>query len=212
MQFFFDFPFLFSESVAYCPFVSKAAERRRLNEEEMENTVMENETVPPLQRRLDARGRVLRRERIFARLREGWTYGKIARGEGLTGERIGQIVREAVGDQPRREPHRLLEAGQPRPRPTRLLVEEALLKQVEAIAPLLDILDQFDRRRGAAKPVSREEARKTLLDKLDRAAGNLRAEGERKAPCADGAGQDSVERGRRRETKEKMTLGVAASP
>jgi hypothetical protein len=48
----------------------KTAERRRLNEADMENTDMgntdtENETVPPPKRRLDARGRVLRRERIF---------------------------------------------------------------------------------------------------------------------------------------------------
>jgi len=119
---------------------SKAAERRRLTEADMENTDMENEMVTPPKRRLDARGRVLRRERIFARLREGWTYDKIARDEGLTGARIGQIVREGVGDRLRREPHRLLEAGQPRLRPIRLLVEEALLEQVKTIAPLLDIL------------------------------------------------------------------------
>jgi hypothetical protein len=143
----------------------------------MENTDMENERVPQPKRRLDASGRVLRRERIFARLCEGWTYQRIAREEGLTGERIGQIVRAAAHDRLRREPHRLLEAGRPQPRPIRLLVEEALLKQVEAIAPLLDVLDELDRRKGAKIiSVSREEARKALLDKLDGAAGNLRAQ------------------------------------
>ena len=40
----------------------------------MENRDMENETVARPKRRLEARGKVLRRERIFARLREGWTY------------------------------------------------------------------------------------------------------------------------------------------
>jgi hypothetical protein len=183
---------------------------------DMENRDTENETVPPPERRLDARGKVLRRERIFARLREGWTYAKIARAEGLTGERIGQIVRQAVGDRPRREPHRLLEAGQPKPRPIRLLVEDALLEQVKAIAPILDILDEFERRRGGrTKPVSREQARKTLLDKLDRAAGNIQADAERrlaKAACADGAGQDSVEQGGMGEAKEKTPSGVGASP
>jgi hypothetical protein len=48
--------------------------------------------VPPPKQRLDARGRVLRRERIYARLREGWTYDKIACDEGLMGARVGQIV------------------------------------------------------------------------------------------------------------------------
>jgi hypothetical protein len=166
----------------------------------MTNTDMEKATVRLPKRRLDRGGKGLRRERIFARLREGWTYQKIARAEGLTGERIGQIVREAVGDQPRREPHPLLEAGQPRARPIRLLVEEAVLKQVEAIAPLLDVLDEFDRRkRGKMKPVSREEARRNLLDKLNRAAENLHPgkDGKAaKAACADGAGQDSVQQAR----------------
>ena len=189
----------------------KAAERRRLNEANMEN-----ETVPPPMRRLDARGKVLRRERIFARLREGWTYDKIARDEGLTGQRISQIVWEAAGDRPRREPHRLLEAGQPKPRPIRLLVEDALLEQVKTIAPLLDVLDELDRRRRAKiKPVSRKEARKTLLDKLDRAAENLQAgEGGKaaNAACADGAWQDSVEPGRAGEAEEKTPWGVGASP
>jgi hypothetical protein len=199
-----------------CSRDGKAAERRRLNEADMENTDMENEMVPRPKWRLDARGKVLRRERIFARLREGWTYAKIARDEGLTGERIGQIVREAVGDRLRSEPHRPLEAGRPRLRPIRLLVEEALLEQVKAIAPILDVLDEFERRRAAKiKPVSREEARKKLLDKLDRAAGNIQADEERrlaKAACADGVEQDSVEQGRTWEAKEKTPSGVGASP
>jgi hypothetical protein len=192
---------------------STAAERR-LTEADMESTDMENrdtenETVPQPQPRLDARGKVLRRERIFARLREGWTYAKIARAEGLTGERIGQIVRQAVGDRSRREPHRLLEAGQPKPRPIRLLVEDALLEQVKAIAPILDVLDEFERRpRAKTKPVSREAARKTLLDKLDRAAENLQADEERKAAKAVCA----IESGGAGEAKEKTPSGVGASP
>ena len=40
---------------------------------------MENEMVPAPKRRLDARGKVLRRGRIFARLREGSAYDEIAK-------------------------------------------------------------------------------------------------------------------------------------
>jgi hypothetical protein len=47
-------------------------------------------------KRLGAHGRVLRRARIFARLREGWAYDEVAREEELTPERVRQIVREAL--------------------------------------------------------------------------------------------------------------------
>ena len=56
---------------------------------------MENEMAATPKRRLTARGRVLRRGRIFARLREGWAYDEIAQDEGVTAERIRQILPEA---------------------------------------------------------------------------------------------------------------------
>jgi hypothetical protein len=49
--------------------------------------------------RLDARGRVLRRGLIFARLREGYPYDEIAREEQLTPDRVHEIVREALAGQ-----------------------------------------------------------------------------------------------------------------
>ena len=59
---------------------------------------MGDETAAPARkaRRLDARGTVLRRGRIFARLREGYAYDEIAREEQVTPERVRQIVREAL--------------------------------------------------------------------------------------------------------------------
>ena len=39
---------------------------------------------------------LLRRGRIFARLREGWTCEEIASQERLTAERVRQIVRQAL--------------------------------------------------------------------------------------------------------------------
>jgi DNA-directed RNA polymerase sigma subunit (sigma70/sigma32) len=57
--------------------------------------VVDNEPNAP-KRRLNGLDRVLRRARIFSRLREGWAYDEIARLEQLTTERIRQIVREAL--------------------------------------------------------------------------------------------------------------------
>ena len=59
---------------------------------------MGEETAAPARkaRRFDAHGRVLRRGRIFARLREGHAYDEIAREEQVTPERVRQIVREAL--------------------------------------------------------------------------------------------------------------------
>ena len=58
---------------------------------------MVDDRAPALARRLTAHGRVLRRGRIFARLREGWAYDEIAALERLTAERVRQIVRQRKG-------------------------------------------------------------------------------------------------------------------
>jgi hypothetical protein len=63
---------------------------------------------------------VLRRGRIFARLREGWAYDEVAREEELTPERVRQIVREALAqrivddetDHAKLQLHRLTQAMQ----------------------------------------------------------------------------------------------------
>ena len=49
-------------------------------------------TAPTRRRRLGAHGMMFRRRRIFARLREGFTYEEIANDEGVTITRIRQIV------------------------------------------------------------------------------------------------------------------------
>jgi hypothetical protein len=61
---------------------------------------MNDETTPAPKRRLNAYGRLVRRGRIFSRLREGWAYDEIARAEGLTAERIRQIVSEVLEKRP----------------------------------------------------------------------------------------------------------------
>ena len=46
--------------------------------------------------RIGAAGMILRRRRIFARLREGLSYDDIAHEEGVTSERIRQIVSDVL--------------------------------------------------------------------------------------------------------------------
>ena len=57
---------------------------------------MDPEMAPVKRRRLGSQGMMLRRRRIFARLREGSSYEEIAAEEGVTGERIRQIVAEVL--------------------------------------------------------------------------------------------------------------------
>jgi DNA-directed RNA polymerase sigma subunit (sigma70/sigma32) len=54
------------------------------------------QTLEP-RRRLNVLTKAERRQRIFARLREGWAYDEIAREERVSAERIRQIVSEVLG-------------------------------------------------------------------------------------------------------------------
>ncbi len=51
-------------------------------------------SAPAPKRRLTIFGKAARQKRIFARLREGWAYDEVARGERLTAKRVRQIVSE----------------------------------------------------------------------------------------------------------------------
>jgi len=55
-----------------------------------------DEQTQPKRRRLNILGRAERRKRIFARLSEGWAYDEIAQEEKISGERVRQIVSEAL--------------------------------------------------------------------------------------------------------------------
>jgi hypothetical protein len=93
-------------------------------------------------KRLDARGRVLSRARIFARLCEGWAYDKVARDEELRPERVRQIVCEAlewrIGDD---------ETDHTKPQSARLAPAMQILGtavadgDVKAIPPFLKVLE-----------------------------------------------------------------------
>jgi predicted transcriptional regulator len=129
---------------------------------------MENEIVPATKRRLAARGKVLRRARIFARLREGWAYDEIAEDEGVTAERIRQIVREALAKRLLDEETDHAKLQLARLQPAMRIASEAVADGLfSAINPLLKVLDRLDRYQRTAKvnQVYDDDARQRLLDR-----------------------------------------------
>jgi len=137
---------------------------------------MVREMAPASRRRLNAQGMFLRRQRIFARLREGLSYEEIASEEGVTATRIRQIVSEVLqkravdsgADHAKLQLDRLAPAMQ-------LAAEAVAAGDVSAIAPYLKVLDRLDRYQSVAgaHQVYDDEARAKLLDKLNRVAANL---------------------------------------
>ncbi|HSV01479.1 MAG TPA: hypothetical protein VLI91_15370, partial [Roseiarcus sp.] len=97
-------------------------------------------------RRPNARGKVLRRRRIFARLREGWVYEEIAAAEGLTATRIRQIVSEVLQKRvvDSRADHANLQLDRLTPA-IQLGAEAIAAGDVSAISPYLKALDRLDR-------------------------------------------------------------------
>jgi DNA-directed RNA polymerase specialized sigma24 family protein len=87
------FPFRFSAPALICDvFPYRGTEAVAEGEFEM----IGEAAAAPKRRRISAHGSVLRRRWIFARLREGFSYEEIANEEGVTGERIRQIVSEVL--------------------------------------------------------------------------------------------------------------------
>ena len=130
--------------------------------------------APARRRRLGAHGMMFRRRRVFARLREGFTYEEIANEEGVT--RIRQIVSaelqqravDSGADHAKLQLERLSSVMQ-------LAAEAVAAGDVTAITPYLKVLDRLDRYQSVAgaNQVYDDEARKKLLDKINRFASNL---------------------------------------
>ena len=137
---------------------------------------MDQEMAPPPRRRLGAHGMMLRRRRIFARLRVGLRYEEIATEEGVTSARIRQIVSEVLqkravdsgADHAKLQLDRLAPVMQ-------LAAEAVAAGDVTAISPYLKVLDRLDRYQtvAGANQVYDADARKKLLDKISRVAANL---------------------------------------
>jgi hypothetical protein len=138
---------------------------------------MAQELAPPARRRrLNGHGMMVRRKRIFAGLRDGLRYDEIAAQEGVTTERIRQIVAEVLknravdssADHAKLQLDRLIPALQ-------IAAEAVASGDVRAIPSYLKVLDRLDRYQATAATheVSDDEARKKLLDKINRLAENL---------------------------------------
>jgi len=128
---------------------------------------------PSARKRLNLFGRMDRQGRIFARLRDGWAYEEIAQAEGVTTERIRQIVAEAL------KKRKVDEAGD------HAKLQLARLEQIMSIAGealargdlrggslYLRTIDRLDRHQQAARAIQRDEVeiRQRLLAKLNEMA------------------------------------------
>jgi hypothetical protein len=143
--------------------------------------------------RLNILGRAARTKRIFARMREGWAYDEIARDEGLSAERVRQIVAELLGkrviDRGPHHAHLQLERLMPALR----LAGEAIGRgDIKAIAPLIKVIDRMDKHQVTvvAKYDYGPEERRRLLDKINRVAANLAD--SKPAPEAPAAGAEET--------------------
>ncbi len=126
---------------------------------------------PPRKPRRTARDRLARRGRNMDRLREGRSYEEIAQGEGLSGERIRQIVVEALKQRQVDAQRDHAQLQMPRLAPALRLAAKGVAEgDRRAIASLIRVLDRLDKYQavgGAAEAVYDEGARERLLTKLN---------------------------------------------
>jgi len=143
----------------------------------------------PRRRRLNLFGRTERRKRIFARLSEGWAYDEIAAEEGVTGERVRQMVSEALAKRVISQGEEYARLQLVRLLPALRIAGEAVARgELKAIAPLIKVLDRLDKHQtGFLKKHNYEGARQKLLDKLNRMYANLQSAREVEAAASSDA-------------------------
>ncbi|MGD0641723.1 MAG: sigma factor-like helix-turn-helix DNA-binding protein [Roseiarcus sp.] len=131
----------------------------------------------PLKPRRTARDRLVRRARIMERLREGRSYEEIAEAEGLSRERIRQIVVQALE---RREVEAQRDHAQlqmlrlaPALRLAAQGVAEGDRAAITALIRVLDRLDKYQAAGAAAEPPYDENPHERLMNKINAAAERL---------------------------------------
>jgi len=137
--------------------------------------------------RLTAFGRESRRERIFERLRQGWSYETIASVERLSEKHVRRIVGKTLRKREidEKTDHALLQLT--RLAPAMQLAAEAVAQgDVKAIAPLLRVLDRYDQYQPAARrsQVYDDGIRQKLLARLNRMAAAMQEEKAEKTQAA----------------------------
>jgi hypothetical protein len=137
---------------------------------------MVEDKAPARRRRLGAHGMMFRRRRIFAGLREGFTYDEIAADEGVSPSRIRQIVSKELQQRgvDSGAEHAKLQLDRLAPA-IQLAAEAMAAGDISAITPYLKALDRLDRYQtvATANQVYDDEARKKLMDKINRMAENF---------------------------------------
>ena len=149
---------------------------------------MIEDKAPVRRRRLGAHGMTFRRRRIFAQLREGFTYDEIAREEGVSPGRIRQIVSQELQQRgvDSGAEHAKLQLDRLAPA-LQLGAEGIAAGDISAINPYLKALDRLDRYQvvASANQAYDDEARKKLFDKINRVVDNLRAKEVRSEPVQE---------------------------
>ena len=137
---------------------------------------MVEDKAPVRRRRLGAHGMMFRRRRIFAGLREGFTYDEIAADEGVSPSRIRRIVSRELQQRgvDSGAEHAKLQLDRLAPA-IQLAAEAMAAGDISAITPYLKALDRLDRYQtvATANQVYDDEARKKLMDKINRMAANF---------------------------------------
>ncbi len=137
---------------------------------------MVEQKAPVRRRRMGAYGMMFRRRRIFAQMREGYTYDEIAAEEGVSPSRIRKIVSQELEQRAVDSGAEHAKLQLDRLAPALQLAAEAIAAgDVSAITPYLKALDRLDRYQtvASANQVYDDEARKKLMDKINRVAENL---------------------------------------